>query len=150
MSFSKVLIFIMIMPAIALISACDESAEHLLFTIADARAHPAKWTDTGEQGDSTGDILTFDQPLLNKSRKQIGNNSGFCVRTRVAHSFQCQWTLSLEGGSIQVAGREFDKGESSLGIVGGTGAYLGMSGEMRSINNNDGTFTQVLHYRLKR
>jgi hypothetical protein len=80
--------------------------------------------------------------------QEIGNNSGTCIRTRVGHSFQCQWTLTLENGSIQVAGREFDLGTSTLSIIGGTGKYSGISGEMESTNNNDGTFTQILHYSI--
>ena len=81
--------------------------------------------------------------------KKIGNNSGTCIRTRVKHSFQCQWTLTLERGSIQVAGREFDKGISTISITGGTGIYAGIHGEMDSENNNDGTFTQTLRYWIK-
>ena len=115
-------------------------------TIADARVNTAQYIDTGEPGDSVGDILTFDQPLLDEDMKKIGNNSGTCVRTRIGHSFQCQWTLTLENGTIQVSGRELDQGTSTLSIVGGTGKYSGISGEMESTNNNDGTFTQTLHY----
>ena len=115
-------------------------------TIADARVNTAQYIDTGEPGDSVGDILTFDQPLLDEDMKEIGNNSGTCVRTRIGHSFQCQWTLTLENGTIQVSGRELDQGASILSIVGGTGLYSGISGEMESTNNTDGTFTQTLHY----
>ena len=128
------------------LSSCAQEAPQTLVTIADARANPAKVIDIGEPGDSVGDILTFDQPLLDQQGKQIGNNSGMCIRTRIAHSFQCQWTLTLDNGSIQVAGREFDKGTSHITIVGGTGQYAGISGQMESINNGDGTFTQTLHY----
>jgi hypothetical protein len=46
-----------------------------------------------------------------------------------------------------VAGREFDRGTSAISITGGTGSYAGISGEMLSVNNEDGTFTQTLHYR---
>ena len=128
------------------ITSCAQDAPQTLVLIADARTHPARIIDTGEPGDSAGDILTFDQPLLDEQGKQIGNNSGTCIRTRVAHSFQCQWTLSLENGSIQVAGREFDKGSSHVAIVGGTGHYADINGQMESVNNGDGTFTQTLHY----
>jgi hypothetical protein len=128
------------------ITSCTQDAPQTLVTIADARAHPAKVIDIGEPGDSVGDVLTFDQPLLDQQGKQIGKNSGACIRTHVAHSFQCQWTLTLDNGSIQVAGREFDKGTSQIAIVGGTGQYAGISGHMESINNGDGTFTQTLHY----
>jgi len=94
-------------------------------------------------------LLVFDQPLLDANKQPIGNNSGTCIRTRAGHSFQCQWTLSFEDGTIQVAGREFDEEVSTISIVGGTGIYAGITGDMQSVNNNDGTFTQTLHYRLK-
>ncbi len=128
------------------ITSCSQETPETLVTIADARVHHAKVIDTGEPGDSVGDILTFDQPLLDQRGKKIGTNSGTCVRTRVSHSFQCQWTLTFAAGSIQVAGREFDKGLSQLAIVGGTGQYAGIIGEMESVNNGDGTFTQTLSY----
>jgi hypothetical protein len=128
------------------ITSCAQDAPQTLVTIADARVHGAKVIDVGEPGDSVGDILTFDQPLLDKQENRIGNNSGTCIRTRVAHSFQCSWTLTMENGSIQVAGREFDKGTSAIAIVGGTGRYAGITGQMESINNGDGSFTQTLHY----
>ena len=131
------------------LTSCAQDTPQTLVTIADARVHKPKVIDVGEPGDSVGDILTFDQPLLSQQGKQIGNNSGICIRTRVAHSFQCQWTLSLENGSIQVAGREFDKGTSPIAIVGGTGQYAGITGHMESINNGDGTFTQTLHFMMR-
>ncbi len=129
--------------------ACSQQGRQTFTTIADAREHPAQFIDTGKPGDSVGDILVFDQPLLDETKKTIGNNSGYCIRTRIAHSFQCQWTLTTVNGSIQVAGREFEKGSSDISIIGGTGKYAGIYGEMTSGNNNDGTFTQVLHYRIR-
>jgi len=129
--------------------ACSREAGQTLITIADARIEAARFIDTGEAGDSAGDILVFDQPLLDEHHQTIGGNSGSCIRTRIGHSFQCQWTLTLEDGSIQVAGREFEQGTSAISIVGGTGRYAGISGEMTSVNNNDGTFTQTLRYRLR-
>lgn len=133
-----------------LLAACTPADPQTLVTIADARTDKARVIDTGEPGDSVGDILAFDQPLLDKNRNPVGNNSGICIRTQVGHSFQCQWTLSFRDGTIQVAGREFDEGASSLTITGGTGRYTGIRGDMTSINNQDGTFTQTLHYWLHR
>lgn len=130
-----------------LVAACYREPPDRLVTIADARVSKAQFIDTGEPGDSVGDILVFDQPLLDQQWQQIGTNSGTCIRTRAGHSFQCNWTLTLENGSIQVAGREFDKGMSAISIVGGTGIYAGITGDMKSVNNNDGTFTQTLHFR---
>ena len=130
-------------------TSCSQEAPQTLVTIADARDHPAVITDLGEPGDSLGDILNFDQPLLDEQDKEIGSNSGTCIRTRVGHSFQCQWTLTLSNGSIQVAGREFDQGTSWIAIVGGTGDYAGITGQMASVNNGDGTFTQTLRYQIR-
>ena len=130
------------------VAACSQELPQTLITIADARTDPARVIDMGEPGDSGGDMLVFDQPLLDEDMEIIGNNSGTCIRTRVGHSLQCQWTLTFENGSIQVAGREFEQGTSVIGITGGTGSYAGISGEMTSVNNNDGTFTQTLRYRI--
>ncbi|VAW76424.1 hypothetical protein MNBD_GAMMA14-2224 [hydrothermal vent metagenome] len=132
------------------LSACTRQQPQQLITIADARVDKAQVIDTGKPGDSAGDILIFDQPLLDEHFQPIGTNSGTCLRTRAGHSFQCQWTLSFENGSIQVAGREFDEGVSTLSIVGGTGIYAGIHGDMTSVNNNDGTFTQTLRYSVSR
>lgn len=128
-------------------SGCVSTSERTLVTIADARVDKARFIDIGEPGDSAGDVLTFDQPLLNEAGSPIGNNSGICIRTKPGDSFQCQWTLTLDDGTIQVSGREFDKGTSIISIVGGTGTYSGIRGEMESTNNGDGTFTQRLRYR---
>ena len=134
------------------LTACTRPTQTLV-TIADARDKAARMIDTGKPGDSIGDILVFDQPLLDEEKNAIGDNSGYCVRIRVAHSFQCQWTLTFDdenkNSSIQVAGREFDKGSSVISIIGGTGHYSGIYGEMVTTNNNDGTFTQVLRYQIK-
>ena len=136
----------LITAAVLVAAACSPDKSQTLVTIADARIEAARFIDTGDPGDSVGDILVFDQPLLDEQQNNIGNNSGSCIRTRVGHSFQCQWTLTFEDGSIQVAGREFDEGLSAISIVGGTGRYAGITGEMKSVNNDDGTFTQTLSY----
>jgi len=128
------------------VAACAQETPQTFITIADARTSPAQFIDTGKPGDSAGDTLVFDQPLLDEDMETIGNNSGTCIRTRAGHSFQCHWTLTFENGTIQVAGREFDQGSSAISITGGTGKYAGIAGEMASTNNNDGTFTQTLRY----
>jgi len=140
---------ILILVTVLGLTACSQERPQILVTIADARLSPAQYTDTGNSGDSVGDILSFDQPLLDVDMKEIGNNSGICTRTQVGHSYQCQWTLTFANGSIQVAGREYDQGTSTLSIIGGTGKYSGINGEMVSINNNDATFTQTLRYWIR-
>ena len=139
----------LLMGACLALTGCAVTDYRMLVTIADAQTGPATRVDVGKTGDSVGDMVLFDQPLLDEDGAVIGNNSGVCIRTRVGHSYQCQWTLTFDDGSIQVAGREADQGSSAISIVGGTGAYTGISGEMISTNNNDGTFTQTLKFRLR-
>ncbi len=122
-----------------------EAAEQwTLTTIADARSGIASPVDVGPTGDSPGDMFVFDQPLLNEARENIGNNSGYCVRTLPGQFSQCQWTLTMADGSITVAGREAETGTSHVPVIGGTGAYLGVTGVLATTPNGDRTFTQVL------
>jgi len=142
---SVVLASLMLSHSVVANESAQQSAKNLT-TIADARKHPAVYVDVGVKGDSVGDMWVFDQPLLDQKMRPIGNNSGFCIRTKLGHSSQCQWTLTVRDGSIQVAGRETEKGSSAIAIVGGTGKYKGITGQMISTNNENGTFTQVLSY----
>jgi hypothetical protein len=143
------LLAVLAVPAAAQLLGCssahaDEPTTQTLTTIADARSGIASPVDLGAPGDSPGDMFVFDQPLLNEARENIGSNSGYCVRTLPGQFSECQWTLTMADGTITVAGREAETGTSYVPIVGGTGAYLGVSGELATTPNGDRTFTQVL------
>ena len=107
--------------------------------------------DTEDGKDSPGDIFVYDQILLSENGKNvIGRNAGFCIRTDPGmpdfsdtdhpsladnpdnNYGQCQWSLVFNGqsnnGSITVAGRESDIGQSELTIIGGTGDFMGIKG----------------------
>ena len=57
--------------------------------------------------------------------------------------------LAVRRLSVESTGREFDEGASEIAIVGGTGQYTGITGQMESVNNGDGTFKQTLHYWIR-
>lgn len=116
-----------------------------LNTIADARSGIAQPVDLGAPGDSPGDMFVFDQPLLNASEENIGSNSGYCIRTLPGQFSECQWTLTMADGTLTVAGREAENGPSRIPVVGGTGAYEGVTGVMTSTPNGNRTYTQVLN-----
>jgi len=89
-------------------------------------------TDTGAEGDSVGDILTFANEVYDEAdAKRIGTDNGWCMRTAVGKAWECFWTLTLEDGQIAVAGPFYDAGDSMLAVTGGTGAYAGVRGEMK-------------------
>lgn len=88
-------------------------------------------TDTGEKGDTVGDILTFANEVFDEANaKKVGDDNGWCVRTSVGKAWECFWTLSLADGQITVEGPFLDAGDSTLAVTGGTGAYSGVRGEM--------------------
>ena len=88
-------------------------------------------TDTGTQGDSAGDLLTFANEVFDeKDAQKVGSDTGWCIRTVAGKSWECFWTLSLADGQITVAGPFLDSGDSVLAVTGGTGKYAGFRGEM--------------------
>jgi allene oxide cyclase len=88
--------------------------------------------DVGPKGDSRGDLLAFANPVFDPSdKKQVGTDSGNCIRTDPGKLFECNWTTFLDGGQITVEGPFFDSGaDSTLSIIGGTGIYRNAHGQM--------------------
>ncbi len=88
-------------------------------------------TDTGAQGDSVGDILTFANAVYDeKNEKQVGTDNGYCFRTVVGEAWECNWTVILADGQITGEGPFYDKKDSMLAITGGTGSYANAGGQM--------------------
>ena len=87
--------------------------------------------DIGPHGDSLGDILAFGNPIYDAgNHKQIGNDQGSCVRTKVGVAWECSWTTILPGGSLTVEGPFYDSADSVLAITGGTGTWASARGQM--------------------
>jgi hypothetical protein len=94
-------------------------------------------TDLGEKGDSAGDLLTFANEIFDEhNEKAVGHDNGWCIRTAAGKSWECYWTLTLEGGQLSVAGPFLDAGDSVLAVTGGTGKYYGARGEMKLHSRN--------------
>ena len=68
-------------------------------------------TDTGDKGDTAGDILTFANDVYDADDKaKVGSDQGICFRTLVGKAWECFWTLSLDKGQITVEGPFLDAG----------------------------------------
>lgn len=88
--------------------------------------------DTGEKGDTVGDVLTFANKVYDeKNEKEVGTDNGYCLRTAVGSAWECNWTLTLADGSVVVEGPFYDTGDSVLAITGGTGKYADARGSMK-------------------
>jgi len=89
-------------------------------------------TDTGDKGDSVGDILTFANKVYDADNKNIvANDSGYCMRTIVGLLWECNWTLATTDGFVMVEGPFYDAKDSELAIIGGTGIYADARGSMK-------------------
>jgi len=87
---------------------------------------------TIDEGKKVGDMLIFANGVFDVANKtQIGSDQGYCVRTVVGKSWECNWTLMLKGGQITVEGPFSDAGDSMLTVIGGTGKYAGAKGSMK-------------------
>ena len=117
------------------VSSTESAAATLDLTLVE-HADSDTVTDTGEKGDSVGDILTFNNDVF-KDGKSAGRDNGWCVRTVVGKSWECFWTTMLGDGQLTVEGPFLDAGDSTLVVTGGTGAYVGASGEMKLHSRND-------------
>ena len=89
-------------------------------------------TDTGSQGDSVGDVMTFANKIFDaKNERQVGKDSGFCIRTVIGEAYECNWTTFLDDGQLTVEGPFYDARDSILTVIGGTSAYDGMHGQLK-------------------
>lgn len=109
--------------------------------------------DVGDKGESIGDSYVFSDDVRKKGR-HVGTLDGACTVTRVepgAFHQQCLVTLSLDGrgqittqGVLRVAG-DMVEGFTTA-ITGGTGDYVGVSGEahVRFVSDERTRITVVL------
>jgi hypothetical protein len=113
-------------------------------------AHTDTLADVDPAGDSTGDVLTFHNPVFNVAdSQQVGRDQGYCIRIKASStgSWECNWTTFLENGHITVEGPFFDTKDSKLAITGGTGAYRDARGVMELKSRAGGTkFDFIFHF----
>jgi hypothetical protein len=96
--------------------------------------------DTGKKGDTTGDLLTFHNPVFGAGDKaKVGHDQGRCIRIVAGASWECTWTTFLPGGHITVEGPFFDTRDSVVAVTGGTGIYRNARGAMLLRSRAGGT-----------
>jgi hypothetical protein len=111
--------------------------------------------ETGTVGDTTGDLLTFHNPVFDATNAgQVATDQGDCIRivTGSAGSWECRWvtifpaTKDSRRGTITVEGPFYDTHDSTLAVTGGTGLYKGATGSMQLRANTDaGGYDFVFH-----
>ena len=82
--------------------------------------------------DTAGNVLTFANDVYDAADKhKVGTDQGYCVRTVVGKTWECNWTTFLPDGQITVEGPFSDTGNTVLSVTGGTGAYRNARGSMQ-------------------
>lgn len=103
--------------------------------------------DLGPDGESLGDVLAFANEVYDETNTTLaGTDQGWCVLTRPGDAYECSWTLTLGDGQIMVQGPYLNEGASALTITGGTGVYVGVTGELtvRVLSEEEIEFTYEL------
>src|SRR3954454_14097063 len=118
--------------AAGLVAGCgDDSDNSTMSLIEHAETDVVRHVGPAKEEDSTGDILTFANPVFDSSNEnQVGTDNGSCTRTAVGKAWECIWTLTLDGGQITVEGPFYDGKDSTLAITGGTDEYRDAAGQM--------------------
>jgi hypothetical protein len=87
--------------------------------------------DIGDEGDTAGDLLVFNNELYDDTDANlVGNSNGSCIRTAVGELWECTFTNTMEHGALVVTGPFHDSGRGTFAITGGTGDYSGATGQM--------------------
>lgn len=122
-------------------SAHAETAWKQMTVIEESARGTTTVIDLSKKGNSAGDLIVWHEPVVNESGKRIGTSNGFCITTLPGRLSECRWTLSLTDGTIALASTEATKGTSPAAIVGGTGIYVGVTGEAAVTPNANKTWT---------
>jgi allene oxide cyclase len=100
-----------------------------------------KVINTGKKGDSSGDLLTFHNPIFDSSNShRIGHDQGDCIRiSPKAGTWECRWLTYIAGrGAIMVEGAFYDGRNSTLAVTGGTQEFRNARGSMKLVSRFGG------------
>ena len=109
------------------------------------------YVDLGATWFSVGDLLVFQDTLLDQKGATVGTQGGACTITAVLpDGFQthCVGTASLPDGQISFQGLTSNAPVKPLAVTGGTGTYQAATGDLILTENGDDTGT--LRIRLNR
>ena len=139
MSARHAIAFVAVLVAAGLIAGCGDDSDDTttMELIEHAETDVVRHVGPPKEEDSTGDILTFANPVFDSSNKeQVGSDNGTCIRTAAGKAWECIWTLTLDEGQITVEGPFYDGKDSVLAITGGTDEFKGAGGQMKLHSRN--------------
>jgi hypothetical protein len=114
-----------------------------------AKTTEQTFLDLGEKGESLGDQFIF-HDVLRQAGERVGHDGGVCTLTSVDQSqAQCLVTAWLAEGQITIQGLIVESGEFParfvFAVTGGTGQYVGASGEVHVIQKSETLARIIVH-----
>jgi len=104
-----------------------------------------------EGRDSVGDLMTWSNDVYDETNSTVqGRDNGWCIRTVVGRAWECTWTIALANGQIMASGTAIDDDDFVLAVIGGTGAYLGVTGQMEFKRRGGAYGLNAMVYDLRR
>ncbi len=123
----------------------------------------------GDSAHGHGDGTAFEAPLMDTSGVEVGEVLGWLVTVDIVEGDSANpihvserlgtmvFNLGDENEIVAQGGTSYHKGEQQMklglsqkrAIVGGTGKYKGVEGEVTTTRNDDGTYTHVLDVKLE-
>ena len=86
-----------------------------------------------------GDKIIWNSEMQTEARERIGTGSGHCTQLDAERNFFCSFVIDLDGRGM-LAGQGVQQTEptpSTYPIIGGTGEFEGVTGEMVSMPIED-------------
>jgi hypothetical protein len=108
------------------------------------------FVELGQEG-GAGDMILWNSDMEDEEGSRLGAGAGTCVRVDAAGNHMCNMTIHHDGhGTINVNGVQVvEPATSTLTIIGGTGAYEGITGTVRSTPVEErARFKYEIHYRI--
>ena len=91
-----------------------------------------EFNQDGWIGDPVGNVLTFSHEVFDETgMNKVGTINGMCIVTATFAIWECFNTVTLYvGATITAQGPRYESGRFRMVVTGGTGLYLGVSGEL--------------------
>jgi Allene oxide cyclase barrel like domain len=108
------------------------------------------FVELGQDG-GAGDTIVWNSDMEDEQGEKLGSGAGSCIQVDAAGNYMCSLTIGHDGhGTINASGfQAVAPATSILTIVGGTGAYEGITGTVRSTPvEQRARFRYEIDYRL--
>jgi hypothetical protein len=162
--------FLVIFTAVFFLLSCQNQTGSAWQTLTFIQEKPLlTHLNLGDTAHGHGDGTAFEAPIMDTNGVKVGEVMGWLVTVDIMDGDSLNpvydterigtvvYNLGDENEIIAQGGTSYHKGEKEMklgiehkrAIVGGTGRYKGLKGEVIITRNDDGTYTHVLDFKMQ-